>query len=91
MSDFGRGRSARPAGGALGAAIAGRSAPDGWPTYVARQAVYVIFTEHDGEHFQLSDRVLPSWSEGEDPLAVRARPKRRPRARPAARAHRKKR
>jgi EAL and modified HD-GYP domain-containing signal transduction protein len=39
MSDFGRGRSARP-GGALGAAIAGRSAPDGWPTYVARQAVY---------------------------------------------------
>jgi c-di-GMP phosphodiesterase len=40
MSDFGRGRSARPAGGALGAAIAGRSAPDGWPTYVARQAVY---------------------------------------------------
>jgi hypothetical protein len=30
--------------------------------------VYVIFTEHDGEHFQLSDRVLPSWSSGEDPL-----------------------
>ena len=38
-----------------------------WP--VAREAVYVIFTEHDGEHFQLSDRVLPSWSPGEDPLA----------------------
>jgi phenylpyruvate tautomerase PptA (4-oxalocrotonate tautomerase family) len=36
---------------------------------VAREAVYVIFTEHDGEHFQLSDRVLPSWSAGEDPLA----------------------
>lgn len=35
---------------------------------VAREAVYVIFTEHDGEHFQLSDRVLPSWSPGEDPL-----------------------
>jgi c-di-GMP-related signal transduction protein len=40
MSDPDRGRSSRPAGGALGAAIAGRSAPDGWPTYVARQAVY---------------------------------------------------
>jgi phenylpyruvate tautomerase PptA (4-oxalocrotonate tautomerase family) len=36
---------------------------------VAREAVYVIFTEHDGEHFQLSDRVLPSWSAGEDPLS----------------------
>ncbi len=36
---------------------------------VAREAVYVIYTEHDGEHFQLSDRVLPSWSAGEDPLA----------------------
>lgn len=35
---------------------------------VAREAVYVILTEHDGEHFQLSDRVLPSWSAGEDPL-----------------------
>ncbi len=35
---------------------------------VAREAVYVIFTEHDGEQFQLSDRVLPSWSAGEDPL-----------------------
>ncbi len=34
---------------------------------VAREAVYVILTEHDGEHFQLSDRVLPSWSAGEDP------------------------
>ncbi len=36
---------------------------------VSREAVYVIFTEHDGEDFQLSDRVLPSWSAGEDPLA----------------------
>jgi phenylpyruvate tautomerase PptA (4-oxalocrotonate tautomerase family) len=36
---------------------------------IAREAVYVILTEHDGEHFQLSDRVLPSWSAGEDPLA----------------------
>ena len=35
---------------------------------ISREAVYVIFTEHDGEHFQLSDRVLPSWSSGEDPL-----------------------
>ncbi len=40
---------------------------------VAREAVYVIFTEHDGEHFQLSDRVLPSWSAGEDPLADKRR------------------
>lgn len=43
---------------------------------LARDAVYVIFTEHDGEHFQLSDRVLPSWSAGEDPLADG--PRRRP-------------
>ena len=35
---------------------------------VAREAVYVIYTEHDGENFQLSERVLPSWSAGEDPL-----------------------
>jgi hypothetical protein len=35
---------------------------------VAREAVYVMLTEHDGEHFQLSVRVLPSWSPGEDPL-----------------------
>ncbi len=40
---------------------------------LAREAVYVIFTEHDGEHFQLSDRVLPSWSAGEDPLADKPR------------------
>ena len=36
---------------------------------VPKESVYVILTEHDGEHFQLSDRVLPSWSTGEDPLA----------------------
>lgn len=30
--------------------------------------VYVIYTEHDGPDFQLSDRVLPSWQAGEDPL-----------------------
>ena len=36
---------------------------------VAREAIYVVYTEHDGEHFQLSDRVLPSWTSGEDPLA----------------------
>jgi c-di-GMP-related signal transduction protein len=40
MSDAGRGRFSQPAGGMLGAAIASRSSPDGWPTYVARQAVY---------------------------------------------------
>ncbi len=34
----------------------------------ARNA-YVVYTEHDGEHFHLDDRVLPSWSPGEDPLA----------------------
>jgi phenylpyruvate tautomerase PptA (4-oxalocrotonate tautomerase family) len=36
---------------------------------VPQRSVYVIYTEHDGEHFQLSDRVLPSWTAGEDPLA----------------------
>ncbi len=36
---------------------------------VPRQNMYVILTEHAGEHFQLHDRVLPGWSEGEDPLA----------------------
>lgn len=30
--------------------------------------IYVVYTEHDGPDFQLDDRVLPSWSEGEDPL-----------------------
>jgi phenylpyruvate tautomerase PptA (4-oxalocrotonate tautomerase family) len=33
------------------------------------KAVYVIYTEHDGEHFQLEEKVLPSWTPGEDPLA----------------------
>jgi phenylpyruvate tautomerase PptA (4-oxalocrotonate tautomerase family) len=36
---------------------------------VPKKAVYVVYTEHDGEHFQLEEKVLPSWSEGEDPLA----------------------
>jgi phenylpyruvate tautomerase PptA (4-oxalocrotonate tautomerase family) len=35
---------------------------------VSQRSVYVIYSEHD-ESFQLSDRVLPSWSAGEDPLA----------------------
>jgi phenylpyruvate tautomerase PptA (4-oxalocrotonate tautomerase family) len=35
---------------------------------LAREAVYVVYTERDGEGFQLSDRVLPSWTPGEDPL-----------------------
>jgi phenylpyruvate tautomerase PptA (4-oxalocrotonate tautomerase family) len=50
---------------------------------VAREAVYVVYTEHDGEHFQLSDRVLPSWTAGEDPLVEepRRRPSRAPRPR----------
>ncbi len=58
---------------------------------LAREAVYVIFTEHDGEHFQLSDRVLPSWSRGEDPLADKSRRKRRAppgRGRARAKKHR---
>lgn len=36
---------------------------------VPQRNVYVVYTEHDGENFQLDDRVLPSWSGGEDPLA----------------------
>ena len=36
---------------------------------VPKQAVYVIYTEHDGQHFQLEEKVLPSWTPGEDPLA----------------------
>jgi len=35
---------------------------------VSQRSVYVVYTEHDGESFQLSDRVLPSWSPGESPL-----------------------
>lgn len=31
--------------------------------------IYVVYTEHDGPNFQMNDRVLPSWSPGEDPLA----------------------
>ena len=33
-----------------------------------QESIYVIYTEHDGPDFQLSDRVLPSWRAGEDPL-----------------------
>jgi hypothetical protein len=33
-----------------------------------KEHVYIIYTEHDGPDFQLSDRVLPSWKAGEDPL-----------------------
>jgi len=36
---------------------------------IPEQHIYVIYTEHDGPDFQLSDRVLPSWQAGEDPLA----------------------
>ncbi len=36
---------------------------------VPKRAVYVVYTEHDGEHFQLEEKVLPGWSAGEDPLA----------------------
>jgi phenylpyruvate tautomerase PptA (4-oxalocrotonate tautomerase family) len=35
---------------------------------VAKEHIYIIYTEHDGPDFQLSDRVLPSWRAGEDPL-----------------------
>jgi len=35
---------------------------------VPREHVYIVYTEHDGPDFQLSDRVLPSWQDGEDPL-----------------------
>lgn len=33
-----------------------------------QEHIYVIYTEHDGPDFQLSDRVLPSWKAGENPL-----------------------
>lgn len=33
-----------------------------------KEHVYIVYTEHDGPDFQLSDRVLPSWKAGEDPL-----------------------
>jgi len=33
--------------------------------------IYVCISRHDGPEFQLHDRVLPSWSTGEDPLARR--------------------
>jgi len=36
---------------------------------VPMQNMYVILSEHPGEHFQLHDRELAGWSAGEDPLA----------------------
>lgn len=33
-----------------------------------KEHIYIVYTEHDGPDFQLSDRVLPSWQTGEDPL-----------------------
>lgn len=35
---------------------------------MAKENIYIVYTEHDGPDFQLSDRVLPSWQPGEDPL-----------------------
>ena len=35
---------------------------------MAKESIYIVYTEHDGPDFQLSDRVLPSWRTGEDPL-----------------------
>ena len=35
---------------------------------MAKESIYIVYTEHDGPDFQLSDRVLPSWQAGEDPL-----------------------
>jgi phenylpyruvate tautomerase PptA (4-oxalocrotonate tautomerase family) len=58
---------------------------------VPREAIYVILTEHDGEHFQLSDRVLPSWSTGEDPLADPPGPGRKAKPRAGKKAGRVKR
>ena len=34
---------------------------------MARESIYIVYTEHDAPDFQLSDRVLPSWQAGEDP------------------------
>jgi hypothetical protein len=33
---------------------------------VAREAFYAVLTEHGGEEFHLSDRVLPAWTPGEE-------------------------
>ena len=37
---------------------------------VPRSNVYVVLTEHAGNEFHLHDRVLPTWSEGDDPLGA---------------------
>lgn len=36
---------------------------------IPREQMYVTFTEHKGEDFNLKERYLASWEEGEDPLA----------------------
>ena len=36
---------------------------------IPKRSIYVVYTEHDGENFQLSERVLASWTPGEDPLS----------------------
>ncbi len=33
------------------------------------EQMYVTFTEHKGEDFNLSEKCLASWEEGDDPLA----------------------
>lgn len=35
---------------------------------IPREQVYVTLTEHKGEDFNLTERYLGDWSEGEDPL-----------------------
>ncbi|PLX73080.1 MAG: tautomerase [Desulfuromonas sp.] len=36
---------------------------------IPKEQMYVTLTEHKGEDFHLSDRVLAGWQQGEDPLA----------------------
>jgi phenylpyruvate tautomerase PptA (4-oxalocrotonate tautomerase family) len=36
---------------------------------IPTRSIYVVYTEHDGENFQLEDGVLPSWAPGDVPLA----------------------
>ena len=36
---------------------------------IPREQMYVTFTEHKGEDFNLKERYLASWQEGEAPLA----------------------
>jgi phenylpyruvate tautomerase PptA (4-oxalocrotonate tautomerase family) len=37
--------------------------------FIPHENIYVTFTEHKGEDFNLHERFLSDWSEGEDPLA----------------------